>query len=477
MINSLSLKQLFLGVFFYSIFTIGCKVDNIDDLALVQQQVAEEEVCLLQISGKVLNTKNFEPLQKVQIKSTLFNIETDQNGEFEVELDQSDIDELDQIQVRKEGYLINEFYADYASILNGASCSEVTSIDWELSISPKQTAQWVGVEGMSPFHIIDTIAFAQPIATAEVEILQDIRDYKVEIKKGALEKWANLSISPNNGTAYGTGIVLSEDLFSLARIVVEEEGGISPDGLVTTYPNDMVNFQQPIEISFASPTELFEQKNQELTSLDIVNMTQDELGKTTIADDLVKIELLATGNLYIGFSELTTDLVANALDAVKNGYETDDSINALNNSVNSNARRYSISVSSSIYCDGATVKQQTFSNCNCARAKWRRYNVNTPNFANANIQFPSNTPNYVRRYVYRTVYSIFGAGNGRVRASYWVYLPKCTQKQVTSIERIRKVEGTVFGYSFTYEGLSHLRTTAQVLECPTTSACHQGCSN
>jgi len=53
----------------------------------------------------------------------------------------------------------------------------------------------------------------------------------------------------------------------------------------------------------------------------------------------------------------------------------------------------------------------------------------------------------------------------------------CTVKQVTSVERIRKVTGTIFGYSFSYEGLSSLSTTAQVLDCPTTSACHQGCSN
>ena len=37
---------------------------------------------------------------------------------------------------------------------------------------------------------------------------------------------------------------------------------ISPDGLVTTYPNEMVKFQEPIEVTFASPTELFEKENQ-----------------------------------------------------------------------------------------------------------------------------------------------------------------------------------------------------------------------
>jgi len=476
MINSLSLKQLFLGVFLISVFIIGCKVDKIDDLSPIQQNVAEEEVCLLQISGKVLNTKNFKPLPNVQVKSTLFEVETDLNGEFEIELKQSEMEGLDQIQVSKDGYLMNQFFADHAAVINASNCSEVTSIDWELGISPKQTPQWVGVEGASTFHIMDTIAFAQPKAMGELEILKDIRAYTVEIKKGTLEKWTNLSISPNNGTAYGTGIVLSEDLHSLARLVIKEEGGISPDGLETTYPNDFVKFQQPIEISFGSPSELMEEKNSVLTTLDVDNITTNELGRTTLADNKVELKLRSTGNLYIGFNEVTTDLVANALDAAKNGYETEESIDALNN-VNSNARRHSISISSSVYCDGAIVKQQTFSNCNCGRARWRRYNVSTRNFANATIQFPSNTPNYIRRYVYRVLYSSFGSGNGSLNARYWVYLPMCTVKQVTSVERIRKVTGTIFGYSFSYEGLSSLSTTAQVLDCPTTSACHQGCSN
>lgn len=474
--KSLSLKQLFLGAFFFSIFIIGCKVDKIDDLEPVPQRAVEEEVCLLQISGKVLNTKDFEPLQNVQINSTFFTVETDGNGEFEIEVDRLAIEGVDQIQVSKEGYLLNEFFADYKAILNASSCSEVTSIDWELSLSPKQASRWVGVDGMTTFHIMDTIAFAQPTDNDEIEILQDTRDYTVEIKEGALEKWANLSISPNNGTAFGTGIVLSENSFSLARLVIVEEGGISPDGLVTTYPNELVNFKQAIEISFTSPTELFEQENQTLTSLDIINMTKNELGSTVVADNKVKIDLRATGNLYIGFNEETTDLVANALEAIKNGYETDETINALNNNSNSNARYYTIWVSSSVYCPGTIIKQRTFSNCNCAQPKWRRYTVSTRNYASANIQFPSNTPRYLRRYAYNAIYGAFGSGGGRLSASYWVYLPKCTRKQVTSETNIRKVSGTVYGFPFYHEGLD-LSTTAQILDCPTTSACHQGCSN
>jgi len=477
MTKSFSLKQLFLGVFFFSIFTIGCKVDKIDDLSPVQQSIAEEEeVCLLQISGKVLNTRNFKPLSNVEIKSTLFNIETDINGEFEVELKQSEIEGLDQIQVRKDGYLKNNFFVDYSSVINASNCSEVTSIDWELSISPQQASQWVGVEGLSTFRIMDTIAFAQPTATGEYEVIQDTRDYTVEIKKGTLAKWTNLSISPNNGTAYGSGIVLSENLYALARLVITENGGISPDGLVTTYLGDAVNFQQPIEVSFASPAELFEQENQELANLNMVNLTKNELGTTILADNKVKIDLLATGNLYIGLNEETTDLVANAIDAVKNGYETDETINALSNSFNSTARNHSISISSSVDCPGAAVKQQTFSNCNCGRARYRRYTASTRNFATANIQFPNGTPRYVRRYAYNRIYSAFGSGNGRLRVSYWVYLPQCTRKRVTTVESLRKVTGTVFGFPFSHEGL-YLSTTAQVLDCPTSSSCHQGCSN
>lgn len=472
--KSFSLKQFLLGVFFFSIFTIGCRVDKIDDLDPFQNTAAEE-VCLLQISGKVLNTKTFEPLPNVQIQSTHFIVDTDQNGEFTVELNQLAINDLDQIQLSKEGYLMNKFFADYNAVINASSCAKVTSFNWELSLSPKQIPQWIGVEGTPEFHIMDTISFAQPLATGEVEILQDTRDYTIKIGKNDLEKWANLSISPNNGTAYGTGIVLSEDLFSLARLVVTEEGGISPDGLVTTYTNDDVNFQQPIEIAFANPKQLYEKNN--LTSLDMVNLTINELGNAALANNQIKINLFSTGNLYIGFNDEVTDLMINVLEAIEKGYETDEAIDALFNNSTATARNNNVSISSSISCDGAIVDQQILDNCDCSEAKTERYRARTRNFANINIQFPNGTSNGVRRRAFNMVRSFLGSGTGQVSVNLVIALPKCTRKRITSTESILKVEGTVLGFPFTYEGLSHLNTTEELLDCPTTSACHQGCPN
>jgi len=105
------------------------------------------------------------------------------------------------------------------------------------------------------------------------------------------------------------------------------------------------------------------------------------------------------------------------------------------------------------------------------------YKTKTRNFANVNIQFPNGTPNNVQRRALNMIRSLYGAGNGQIKVAYSVFLPKCTSKIITSTENILKVEGTVLGFPFTYEGLKNLDTSEDTLECPITSACHQGCPN
>lgn len=476
MIAHFRLQQLFLSIFFFSVFIFGCKLDKID--GLVPLQPRGKSACLIQISGKVLDTRNLAPLPNVQIQSTHFTIETDLNGEFEIALKQRDIEGLDEILVSKEGYLENNFFANYASLIDATNCSEVISLDWEISLSPKQKPQWVDAKGIATFHIMDTIAFAQPIDSGEVEIIREIRDYMVKIKKGTVEEWTNLSISPNNGTAFGAGIVLSEDMFSLVRFVVENKGGISPDRLVTAIPNEMVKFQQPIEISFNTSAGLFEQRNQELPSLDLGNITKNELGKTNLVGNRVKTDLFATGNLYIGLKEETTDLMLNMLGIIEEkGREAAELIESLFNEFINSSQNENISITSSTPCVGAIVDQQIFSNCDCSEAKVETFKASTRNFANVNIQFPNGTPNNVRRRALNIIRSLYGGGNGQLKVTYSVFMPKCTNKIITSTEHILKVEGIVLGFPFTYEGLSNLETTEDILTCPITSACHQGCPN
>ena len=462
--NHINFKLSLLGVAILFLFFVGCKGDKIEDMTLIPDISSNFRSgnCDLIISGRVVDTKNLQPLKNAILSSDLFVTETDEDGNFRVAVEMSAIQNPDFLVVTRRGYLPQTIPIFYDSVLDLGNCPDITNIDWKISLSKQKKCVLVGKGEGAWFKIMDTVANELVNELGLIDTVYNATIYTVDIRRQSLEEYVNLSISPDNSFAYGPGILVNHNLFRLANFVIED----------TDNPGVQLDFLKAVEIIYSNPNPNYTYRTI-FPVLDLEHIIIDEIGKASvISGNKILIRLNGSGNVFIGVSSEDIELYRELLEVLRNRDKERilSIIQIIRNRPNSPSR---ISIEERKV--GNNIKEEIFSNCECGQPEQATYNVQFNGKEQIKINFPAGTSQAEVTTKIRTM--LANSGQSLLKADLKVNLDQCAQVTVISRPITECVTGVVDGFSFTYEATRKLETIIHYSDrCPTDTGCHQGCT-
>jgi len=448
------------------------KLDKVDGLEALPNAISSSRAdkCALTVGGRIVNTKNLEPIVGVEISGETFSAITDENGEFSVELELLEDDIIDDIIVSKEGFLNKEFKAYLSSVAPLATCPIVTNINWDIAISERKQEVFVGPRDGAWYKIMDTVATR--IGELDSTILLT-RIFTIDIRRGALENPSRVVISPDNSRAAGSGIPPDNRSLLIEKFAIEVNGNNFAGGASS---RNTIEFAKALDIRWLPPM-----------AFDPATSTSIDLGDLGISEE--EIFLDGNGNVVFLVSEdgdqaigellTVTEVVVPLVEAI----EMEEPLEEIEEEFVENLEVVSVAsgegvtaITSDVESNGRIANQASFSNCECGDLTAVNYTAQLTGTESINIDFSAGATDAEQAEAQERLRTIVGAnGGGDESVDITVTLDKCQTTTVTSQEIIRTVTGTVLGFPFTFEGTDRLETTEAPGDCPTDTPCHQGC--
>ncbi len=460
------------------------KLDKIDGMeaALNTTSSSRSSKCELIISGRVVNTKNLEPIAEARVESSQFVAETDANGEFSVTLTIEEDGLVDDITVRKDDFIVKEFKAFYGSLVTVGSCPAVTNISWDIGLSELKQDVWVGPNDGAWYKVMDTVAtqFTNDLGLLDTAFVTNV--YTLDIRRGSFDTWKNVIISPDNSRAVGPGIPISPSNFVIVHFDIQVNDGNGTNGLqqVASSRGEEV-FLKPLDIRFPLPTAV---SPDEFSVIDLSDLgIETDAISLDAQGNIVYFETEA-GQYCIVFNPLLLNVVQPALEAIANGASLEeinglitDGLEALAASGEGNGLGIGATmIDTDVESNGRIANSAFFSNCQCGDPTSQNFSASLDGFENIDISFPSGIEEDQRALAFATLEALLGvSGDPNQSVVLSVDLDKCSTAEVVSQEIVRTVTGTVLGYPFTYSATDRLETTVESSGCPTDTPCHQGC--
>ena len=446
------------------------KIEN-DLLPNVTSSDRAEE-CELIISGRIVNTKNLAPIEGAMVKGTLFEAETDENGEFSVSLSLTEDDIIDDISVTKEGFLIKEFKAYLGSVVQLKTCPLVTNISWDIALSERQEGVWVGPKDGAWYKVMDTVATQITNNDGLIDTVLIARTYTIDVRRGSLDDWAQVFVSPDNSGAVGPGIPSEIRAFLVELLRIE----VNPDltNSSNTSSSNAFVFDKPLDIRWTIDDII---DPETLTSIDLENLGIQDTEISINSDGEFVFLTTQAGLQAIGGMLFIENIVIPVLEAIQNGEPIEPIEAALLDGLEAigNLDGNPTGIFTDTESNGRIANQSTLSNCECGNPVIQSFSAELEGFENIIITSPPITPEQAQQ-AFNLIRTLVGASaNQDQSVSVNISLDKCQSKVVTSQEIVRTVTGVVMGYPFTYQATDRLETTEISTDCPTTSTCHQGC--
>ncbi len=465
--HSLNRNSSFWGILICLVLLLGCKGDKIEDIELIPDLTSSSRVgsCDLVISGRVMDTKNLQPIKGAAIHSTLFSAKTDQDGNFRVELAISVIDDPAFITISKSGYLSQTVPIFYDAVLGLNDCPDITNIDWKIGLSAKQECVRVGKDEGAWYKIMDTVASEIVNEFGVLDTIYSANLYEVDVRRKSLEEYANLCISPDNSFAYGPGILVNHNLFRVASFVIEDGDN----------PENELNFLKAVEILFINANPDDYPRGKKLPVLDLDQLTIDAIGSAFVfSNTKIRLNFKRSGNIFIGNDPDFLKLCLELLEALRE--KDKEAIRPIIERIINNPER-TTRIGDRELKVGAIVKEEIFSNCDCSQPNQGVYDIDYDGTEILNINFPAGTSNAIQTQAIIKLRTLLGdSGKSSLQANLKVNLDKCTQATVISRPIFECVSGVIDGFSFTYEAIEKLETIINKDSCPTDTGCHQGCT-
>ncbi|MEL7020868.1 MAG: hypothetical protein AAGK47_04630 [Bacteroidota bacterium] len=409
----------------------ACNVERLDE-ELTSQAVLERQNdgCRLVISGNVASTEDLSAIEGVQLDSDIFDepVTANEDGTFVVDInfDSESNEEEIEIEVSAEGFLTQTIEVNLAEVLE--DCTFLTEVEWTVGLSPKKPAIQLSATGSTTTTIEDQYAVVTygedetGVLVAEDTVITT-RTYTITFPSVSGSSDLSVCVSPDNGFARGNGITIDEDDTSLPLIdfVVD-----APEGLV---------LNGNIELTFSTPLPLGNGA--------IINVSN---GAITGFDR-------ATGTFTIIITSLDDIEVVNSLGCVIESITTGF---------------------------GQEGDRQSLSNCNCGDAQEFNYvNPFSPS-ARLSIDFPAELSALETNSIIENLnncLSINGITNDEIGDSeeIRVVVDKCEVVTLEANDIVTTYRGQILGIPFTYRVTAESQVTLTTSNCPTTTACHQGC--
>ncbi|MFK7981078.1 MAG: hypothetical protein AB8G86_13915 [Saprospiraceae bacterium] len=411
----------------------SCNVEQISsdlDPTEISSRMGEDG-CQVRIVGKIVSTQDLLGVEGATISSAQFPVvvQTDEDGNFQIDISIEEVENIQQVDVDVElnGYITNTFPVDLNQVINQADCPLLTTLTWDIGITPLENSVEVRNDRPTNISIEDTVAVVILDIDAEGNIIgrdtvQQVNKYRVEIPKVIASQPGIVSITPNHNFAYGLAMVSTDETRAeIGQFHFEATEGTRLNG--------------KIKIIFQSETPI--------QSGDVIDFSNDRSYVVAFDTDTDIITVL-TGS----FEDLT---IYNSSNVIEKGSSTPTS--------------------------GATIGTERVENCNCGDAISYIYTTDIDRNPQINIDFPAGLSPSVQSAIYQDLFECLNAGadNDVTTVTQPVTVDKCEVMNI-STTLIGTVEtGVIYGYNYTYSVFNGGETSISTSICPTTTACHQGC--
>ena len=245
------------------------KIEN-DVLPNIASSERADE-CELIINGRIVNTKNLVPIEGAKIEGEQFEAMTDENGEFRVSLSLTEDGIIDDIKVTKKGFLIKEFKAYLGSVAQLETCPLVTNISWDIALSERKEGVFVGPSDGAWYKVMDTVATQITTNDGISDTIFVPRTYVIDVRRGSLDEWGHVFVSPDNSRAIGPGIPSEIRVFLVDLFRIE----VNPDlnNFLSASSRNTLTFNKPIDIRWLAEDGL---DPNTLASIDLEDLGFDE---------------------------------------------------------------------------------------------------------------------------------------------------------------------------------------------------------
>jgi len=121
-----------------------------------------EDGCQVRIIGKVVSTQDLLGVAGATVSSEEFpeSVQTDENGDFQIDLlvENGQSIQTADVEVELDGYLLNTFQVDLNQVVNQADCPMLTTLTWDIGITPLESSFLISTEEATTVTIEDTVA-------------------------------------------------------------------------------------------------------------------------------------------------------------------------------------------------------------------------------------------------------------------------------------------------------------------------------
>jgi hypothetical protein len=472
-------KRLYIGLFavFACFLLVNCgNQEKLEDISVLSDAASDSraEECAVILKGRVVNTKNLQPIAGAEVSSDRFSAKTNANGEFEVSLNFKEDGIIDDVEVRKDGFLVKGFKAYFGSLVKIGSCPLVTNISWNVALSEKQEGVWVGPKEGAWYKIMDTVATEVTNEAGMSEINLRTNMFVVDIRRGSLDDWGRVHVSPNHSTAIGPGIPTEPRsfLFELFQIDVFQQG----DGLLSASSRNSLVFNFPIDIRWI-PTVTVDVNGLGTIDLEDLGLNEEQVQLGPNGEIIFLTD--ENGSQGLGNAPVIEEVIEPVIRAI----QEEKSIEEINQTLQEgleevgNQGGNTTQIITDVESAGRIANSQTLTHCGCPDGPTVvGYTAQLNGTEELIINFPANTSEADRAAATSAAIALIGtSGDPNQNVSINVNLGICEAKQVTSQEIVRTVTGVVNGFSFTYSATDRLETNESDLGCATSTPCHQGC--
>lgn len=394
----------------------------------------EDDGCRVRIVGNVVSTQDLLGLEGATISSEQFTdiVQTNDDGSFEIDLfieQGQSLSEVD-VEVALDGFITNTFPVDLSDVIDLSDCSPLTTFAWDIGLTPLE--EGVEVRNDRPTEIVveDTVAVVI-FETDDMgniigrDTVQQVNKYRIEIPKVIASQPSVISITANQNFAYGAGIVRSdENRAEIGQFHFETTEGTQLNG--------------KISIIFQSQTSI--------ETGDVIEFSNDR-------------------SYIVGF-----DTNSNVITILTGSFEDLTIFNGSNLFVPGASSGLSGAAAAAVGLDNV-------SNCNCGDAITYVYNFDLNRNQQVSIDFPAGTPQDVKDAVLNDLIGFLGvSGSGApITTSASIVVDKCEQLSISTTPTGIVETGEIYGYPYTFSSVTGGVVNISTSDCPTTTACHQGC--
>lgn len=413
------------------IYFTACNVERLDEDLTLETILERQEGCRLVVLAKISSTEDLEPIEDVTLTSDLFDepVMSDEDGKFRLDLDfdPDDNPEVTEVEISAEGFVTKTIEVDFSELLE--DCAFLTEVDWSIGLSPKKPAIELSASGPTTVTVSDEYAIAiyeeneaGNLVAIDTQIVS--QSYTVVLPAASGSDELSICISPDRSFARGEGIVQDEDSqeLPLASFSVD-----APEGLV---------LNGNIQITFTSDLPIATGDVINVSNGSIINFSSSAGTLTILVSTLDDITVVNSFGCVIDATSLTT---------------------------------------------GQRRSRQTLSNCNCGDAQSFTFFDPFMPTTSLNIIFPEEMSiaqqSAITQQLFNCVNSGFTSDDDELEFEEGVSVVagKCEVVTLQSTDVVSTTRGEILGIPFTLRVSDASQTSITTGECPTTTACHQGC--